>query len=209
MLLDGVPLCNPSWPQTPSFSLSILSVSAIGVQGLRPPCPAALGLDTCWYTQIHPDLGGESCGPQHHLRDIPWFPPHAACAMEPVYRTMSSWGAEMAQRWYRPIYTLRPSGPHLRPQWSKGAHGSLCSLRERTATHHYHPSQRSKSWLPASRGLHPLLPSPGCGWRGRPSCRRPHACTLLRKRKAVLTARRLLPAQSPQRYLATQSEATG
>lgn len=116
---------------------------------------------------------------------------------------------ELGLRMVQSIYTLRQSGPHLRPQWSKGAHGSLCSLSKRTATHHYHPSQRSKSWLPASRGLHSLLPSPGCGWRDRPTRHRPHACILLRKKKAVLTTRRLLPAQSPQRQLATQSEATG
>lgn len=137
----------------------------------------------------------ESCAPQHHLRDIPWSPPHAACAVETI-QNHDELGLRMVQD--QSIYTLRQSGPHLRPQWSKGAHGSLYSLRKGTATHHYHPSQRSKSWLPASRGLHSLLPSPGCGWRGRPSCHRPHVCTLLRKKKAVQSARRLLPAQSPR-----------
>lgn len=131
--------------------------------------------------------------------------------MQTVYTTTRSSEAQMVLDQSIYLGSQGHASGHSRARGQDAlAHGSLYSLRKGTATHHYHPSQHSKSWLPASRGRCSLLPSPGCGWRDHPLCHQPHACILLRKKKTVLTGHRLLPAQSPPRQLATQkSRLTG
>lgn len=140
---------------------------------------------------------------------IPQFSSHAACPVGTIYKPRGALELRDGSRpryLYPYIVRSTPWATEEQRGYDALALSYLYSLKRGAATHHYHPSQRSKSWLPASRELHSPLPSPGCGWHGHPSYHRLHACILLRKKKAVMTEHRALSAHRFPKQLATQSE---